>query len=153
MDVTQKEQLTEQARDFISQQAMGVIATVSPNNTPEAATVMYMMDHEWNIYVLTHEDSQKVQNIKQNPKVAFVIGTTLVAHTVQIRATAELIDSKHEAFARISQHFASSRQHTLNPIYKVYEKNYVIIKMTVDWLRYLSFDQLTNKEEYVVLIP
>lgn len=153
MDPAQKEIVKKLALQFINQQTVGIIATVSADATPEAATVMYIMDEDWSLYILTHADSRKALNIQANPHVAFVIGTTLVAHTVQIQGEATILTVSDPQYQIISQKFRDSRKLTLNPLINTYVTNYILLKITPTWVRYLSFDQATNKEQYAVLIP
>lgn len=148
-----KEELRHQVFSFLTSQVVAVISTVSPEITPEAATIMYVIDENWNMYLLTHKDSRKVANIKINPQVALVVGTTIVAHTVQIEGRAQLINETDPQYVVITQKFQENALLNRDPIYGVYKDNYTIVKVTISWLRWLTFEQTTNKEVYTVLIP
>lgn len=153
MQPTDKEELKKVAFTFLKQQKNAVISTVSPQMTPEAANVLYSMDDDWTIYIVSHEDSRKVSNIRANPKVALVVGTTLVAHTAQIEATAEILDESQASYSAITQKFQQNKTAGIDPIFGVSKGRYVILKIHIDWLRWLYFEQMTNKEIYTVLIP
>lgn len=147
-----KEELFHHAMTFLKEQHLGVIATVSADNTPEAANVMYLLD-SMTLYILSHSTSRKVANIHTNPHVAFVVGTTLVAHTAQIQGTAEIIESANPEYKVTTEKFQKNNILNKNPLLGAYKSDYVVIKISISWLRWLVFDQLTNKEVYTVLIP
>lgn len=153
MDVPSKEELKKVAFAFLQQQTTTVISTVSPEITPEAASVSYVMDADWNIYIITHRDSRKVANIQVNPHVALVVGTSLVAHTAQIEGEAQIITELQPEFTMVTKLFESNSALNRDPILHSFRDNYVVLKITITWLRWLYFDQMTNKEVYTQLIP
>ena len=153
MDPQEKEKQKNLAWQFLTQQVMCIIATVSSENTPEAASVAFFLDSDWTIYILTHPDSRKVKNISFNPKVAIVAGTTLIPQTVQTEGTAEIIPPSHADFQIISEKIKNSGKFTMDPIVQTLVGNYVILKIHITWLRYLRFDQAANKANYAVIIP
>lgn len=153
MDPQEKEKQKNLAWQFLTQQGMCTIATISPENTPEAASVAFFMDHDWTIYIVTHPESRKLKNISSNPKVAIVAGTTLIPQTVQIEGTAEIMTSSSADFPVISEKIKNSGKFTMDPIIQTLVGNYVILKIHITWLRYLRFDQAANKANYAVIIP
>lgn len=153
MEQPNKEELKKIAYTFLKQQFIAVISTISPEITPESANVMYVMDDDWTIYIFTHRDSRKVANIKVNPKVALVVGTTLVAHTAQIEGTAQVIEEEQPEAQEITRKFQENKSVGLDPIFGPFKDNHLILKIHIDWFRWLYFEQMTNKEVYTVLIP
>ena len=62
-----------QVLDFLHQQSLMTLSTVSPSGQPEAATLFYLFDSDFTFYFVTREETRKVKNINKNPKVAIVI--------------------------------------------------------------------------------
>lgn len=60
--------------DFIKEHKIGVIATVSSRNRPEAAVIEFGETDDFELIFDAFENSRKIQNVKQNNRVAFVIG-------------------------------------------------------------------------------
>lgn len=60
--------------EFIKKHQIAVISTVSPENKPEAAVIEFGETNDLELIFDAFENSRKVQNIKQNNNVAFVIG-------------------------------------------------------------------------------
>ena len=132
---------------------MGIIATVAPDNTPESASVNYMIDNDWKIYIITYANSRKVQNIKQNNHVAFVVGVAQVPHTAQMQADAQIIDPSNAEYEVAITKLKNSKRLDRDPIYDMFGSNYVILKLNITWLRWLYFEPGTGKDIYTVLIP
>lgn len=59
---------------FIKRQKLAVIATVGHQNKPEAAVLEFGQTNKLELIFDALESSRKVQNIRQNNGVAFVIG-------------------------------------------------------------------------------
>lgn len=148
-----KEALKQTAFAFITEQIIGVISTVGQDNTPESASVNYLLDTDWTLYILTDKDSRKVQNLRQNPHAAFVVGTAPVPKTAQMQATAEIIDDDNPNFETAKQKLVDSKRLDRDPIYNIFGNNYVILKLKIDWLRWLYFDQASGDPVYTILIP
>src|SRR5689334_21461025 len=132
---------------------MGVISTIAPDNFPESASVNFLLDTDWTLYIITKKDSRKVQNLHQSPRIAFVVGTSLLPNTVQIQGTAEIIEDANPDFGTLRQKMVDSKRLERDPIYDIYGNDYVILKIKIDWLRWLYFDNSTGKPVYTVLIP
>ena len=60
--------------DFINEYKLGVLATVSSLNLPEAAVVGIAVTTDLALVFDTIGTSRKSQNLRLNPKIAFVIG-------------------------------------------------------------------------------
>jgi len=153
MQPPDKNQLLTDAFSYLSQQTMGVISTVAQDNVPESASVNYFLDKDWKIYIITNKDSRKVQNIRQNNRVSFVVGVPQIPHTAQIQADAQVIESDNSEYDIAYQKLKDSKVLDRNPIYSAFGSNYVILRLNITWLRWLFFEEGTGKEVYTVLIP
>jgi pyridoxine/pyridoxamine 5'-phosphate oxidase len=60
--------------NFIQEHKLGVLATVSSLNMPEAAVVGIAVTTDLELVFDTIGNSRKSQNLRLNPKIAFVIG-------------------------------------------------------------------------------
>ena len=61
-------------RSFIARHRYGVLSTISPAGRPQAALVGIAISSDLEIYFDTVDTTRKVQNLRQNPRAAFVIG-------------------------------------------------------------------------------
>jgi general stress protein 26 len=148
-----KEALKNEAMAFLHEQPMGVIATVGKDNIPEAASVNYLLEEGQILCVLTDKDSRKVQNLRENPNIAFVVGTTPVPHTVQIQGKAEIIESSNGAYEGMLQKMVESKRLESDPMYNMFGNNYDILKISITWMRWLYFDKSNGNPVYVEIIP
>ncbi|MDA8093463.1 MAG: pyridoxamine 5'-phosphate oxidase family protein [Betaproteobacteria bacterium] len=64
-----------EAYDFLKQQNLGVISTVSEQGTPEAALVNYGVTENLELILETLQTSRKYKNLYRNPNMAMVVGT------------------------------------------------------------------------------
>ncbi|MCC4772092.1 pyridoxamine 5'-phosphate oxidase family protein [Methanosarcina sp. DH2] len=66
------EELKDKIREYLANHYYLNLATVSPQGRPMAHTMAYVSENEI-IYLATNKNTRKVQNIMQNPKVAFTV--------------------------------------------------------------------------------
>jgi len=85
--------------EYLREQLIGRLATVSRNQIPQVTPVGFGVDEE-RIYMNVKHDSVKARNIRGNPRVSFVVddfppwdGTAEGLHQVLMSGTAELISS------------------------------------------------------------
>lgn len=146
------EEVKKTVTTYLKEQSLGVIATINPDNTPEAATVNYLYQDLRNIYVLSHTHSRKVQNIKNNQSIAFVIGTTLDLHTVQIQGKATIIAQNETPFQELLMQFLQIRSLYYAPLLKIPDANYVIIHISITWLRWLEYNEYSKNVFYTTVL-
>lgn len=78
--------------DFIKTKKHAVISTYSLSQPPEAALIGFGETEDFEIIFGTYKTSKKYKNLKQNNKVAFVIGWDEDYITVQYEGVAEELD-------------------------------------------------------------
>jgi general stress protein 26 len=78
----------EQVFKFLDGERLGVLATVTGDGTPQAALVGVAATPELELIFDTVKSSRKYPNLKNNPRIAFVIGCSTEV-TVQYEGTAE----------------------------------------------------------------
>lgn len=77
--------------EFLRQHRLAVQASVSATSDPQAAVVGYAVTDEFEIIFDTLESTRKAQNLRQNPKLALVIGGLIPGdeRTVQYEGIAD----------------------------------------------------------------
>jgi nitroimidazol reductase NimA-like FMN-containing flavoprotein (pyridoxamine 5'-phosphate oxidase superfamily) len=94
---TDFEAVRKEALEFLMVNTTAVIAT-SADNMPQASTIYYIVDEDFNFYFATEADTKKYVNISGNPQVAIVVGTGPSHISVSVQGKAELIrDEEKEA--------------------------------------------------------
>lgn len=83
----------EEVLRFIKKHHLAVIATVSPDNRPQAAVVEYGELNDLTIVVDMFKTSRKYKNLQRNNKAALVIGWNNNV-TVQIDGVAQKLDGE-----------------------------------------------------------
>jgi general stress protein 26 len=84
----------DQLYDFMNSYGLGVLSSIKDDGSPSAAIVGFGQTKELNILFGTSNISQKYNNLKANPKVAFTIGGNS-AETIQLEGLArELTDDE-----------------------------------------------------------
>lgn len=67
------EDYNQLALEFIGEQEVCTLATASDDSVPEAATIRFSNDEEFNFYINSGDTYRKYQNMKSNPRVAIVV--------------------------------------------------------------------------------
>lgn len=148
---------------FLKEKDLSVISTVSPTGKPESATVIYFIDDDLNFYFVTRHNTRKFRNLQSNKNVAIVVGVELKPVTVQIEGTAELVsDEKGKSLlmAEIikrpqikSLYFGPFLELDKDPVFKLdKDGDFAGYKVKINWLRWLSIDPETGREEYLQVI-
>lgn len=70
------------------------LATAAPDGTPEAATVRFVADEEYTVYVNTATTYRKYENLTANPRVAVVVDGD--RENVQLEGEATELDGAAE---------------------------------------------------------
>jgi general stress protein 26 len=78
----------EEVYRFMNEERLGVLATASKEGMPEAALMGFAVTPDLEIIFDTLQTSRKYPNLKQNPRVAWVVGCTTEV-TVQYEGIAE----------------------------------------------------------------
>lgn len=133
-----------EALKFLKNHATMVLASISENLDPEAATLYFVSDDDFNLYFMTSLESKKCQNLRINGKVAFVIGSGPEVITLQGGGTAkELPRREAETFYELIKQTALASANQW-PLLQLAKEGYATFKITPSWLTYLNFE----KEKY-----
>ena len=77
--------------EFLKNNKIAVLATVSSEHIPDAALVYYIHDEKYTLFIATFQGSKKIKNIDSNTSVALVIGPEEREATLQIRGKARVV--------------------------------------------------------------
>src|SRR5215218_10293275 len=61
---------------FMREHSLAVQASVSPSGSAQAAAVGVVVTDDFEVFFDTVDESRKVENLRRNPRIAFVIGGT-----------------------------------------------------------------------------
>ena len=139
-----KEKVRQKALEFLKERTTMVVSTVSPSGEPQASTVYFMADDDFNIYFLTAKGSRKCENLKSNGKIAFVVGTGPEVVTIQGGGNAESLDEKeaqifYDAIEKIG--FESPWQW---PVTLLAKEGFCTFKIKPTWMVWLNL----HKDQY-----
>jgi general stress protein 26 len=133
-------ELQQKILEFLKTHKDCVISTVSPENTPEAATVGFSENDDLTLTIGTSRDSRKFANIANNPRVAVVVGFSGNI-TVQYEGVArELADP--ELSARLAAHFIKVPE-----AQKYNDPSQTYLTITPTWVRYTNYANNPDIEE------
>lgn len=126
---------------FIKTKQHAVIATYTKNQYPEAALIGFGETNEFELIFGTYKTSRKYKNLKENNKVAFVIGWDEDYITVQYEGVAsELSSSEAEKYVPLYHKKVPGAA-----VYKTHpEQTYWKVRPT--WIR---FSDLSGDKEEV----
>ncbi|AKU98594.1 hypothetical protein AKJ09_05258 [Labilithrix luteola] len=74
---------------FLRRHSLAVQATTSSSGAPQAAVVGIVVTEDLELFFDTLDDTRKLQNLRRDPRVAFVIGWSEDAPTVQYEGIAD----------------------------------------------------------------
>ncbi|MEK7516191.1 MAG: pyridoxamine 5'-phosphate oxidase family protein [Patescibacteria group bacterium] len=148
MSIVAPEPLTRQALEFLKNQSVMALATSSLQGEPQASSVYYTVDDDFNFYFLTGKDTRKEINLKHNPRVAFLIGTGPSVITIQGGGTATLLP-RFEQF-ELFTHFSNALQSKdVNwPLTTLPHKDFAGFRIKPEWLVLLDLSEGTRPQAY-----
>lgn len=124
---------------FLDGEKLGVLATVDVNGRPEAALMGVAVTPELELIFDTVNSSRKYPNLKQNPRVAFVIGCNSEI-TVQYEGMASELQG--ESLAKYQRVYFA--KFTDGPAREAWPGiTYFVVRPT--WVRYCDY-HATNRQ-------
>jgi general stress protein 26 len=121
---------TKQIYDFLNSYKLGVIATVSSNNGPNAAIIGFGQTSSLELLFGTNVTSRKYTNLSRDSHVAFTVGGQ-TAETLQYEGIARELGASELDLIRNNywQKNPHAQKHHANP-----SERYFIVAPT--WIRY-----------------
>ena len=146
MGSTSEKQHEVQARalEFLKSRPTMVISSVSENGEPQASTVYYVTDENFNLYFMTSLKSRKCENLHSNSKIAFVVGTGPEVITIQGGGEVEKLDEKEtEVFYTLIEKI-SFKSPWQWPLLLLSKEGFCTFRIKPKWMVWLNL----HKEEY-----
>ena len=135
-----------EALAFLRNHTAGVLATCGTDGVPHASAVFYVADAKFNLHFITLMNSRKYKALKENPRVAFTVGTQDVPQTIQIEGIAEEILTSREKnmeSARLIDVLMQNSTRYYAPLTKMDKARLVLVWIQPTWIRWADY---TNKE-------
>lgn len=149
------EAIQQEALDFLKQHIFAVVASVTEEHRPSAATVLYHIDDDMNLFFMTRRQTRKFENLKANERVALVVGLGEGPGTVQLEGEAHLVENGEDGldgfFKRLEEH-AKLKELYYGPFLRLPGIDLAVFRVRIDWMRYLHLNSETQMEEYYRII-
>lgn len=122
------------ALDFVKKQLIGVLATTSPENKPEAAVIEFGETDDFELVFDTSKEYRKYKNLQHNPSVAFVVGGP---ENISIQLEGVAKELTPAEFSKYKEAYFKK-----NPDTKKWDSlpETRWFKITVKWLRYRDYN-------------
>ena len=122
------------ALDFVKKQLIGVLATTSPENKPEAAVIEFGETDDFELVFDTSKEYRKYKNLQHNPSVAFVVGGP---ENISIQLEGVAKELTPAEFSKYKEAYFKK-----NPDAKKWDSlpETRWFKITVKWLRYRDYN-------------
>ena len=155
-------EIKEKALAYLRGEKTAVVATVSPKGEPEAATLYYAIDDDFTFNFVTRDTSRKFQNLKNDSRMAVVVGTGPDLITIHCGGEAERIDYESDtarAEEVIRKVFANTglRKSKDFPIMVFPKSQFGIFRVKPKWMVWLNLEAEKYPEayasDYQVVIP
>ncbi|MDP3956371.1 MAG: pyridoxamine 5'-phosphate oxidase family protein [bacterium] len=144
-----KQTLREKAIEFLKKQQTAVISTVTASSEPQSAAITFIVDNEFNLYFVTRKNSRKFKNIMHDSRVSVVVGFDPEnLSTLQMQGRAEILTANHLTIAATLMKKAIEHKHNWWPLLKITGLDFVIVKVKINWARWLNFDIAFSPEGY-----
>ncbi len=147
MGNTTNEKIRKNTVSFLKEKFVMELATCS-NNKPAVAPVIYVMDKDLNFYFVTYRQTVKATNLLENPQCSFVVWDFL-RMSVQVSGKTEVVEDEAkkswvvDAFADA----ATKDPSFWAPIFRIKRGDYILFKITPDWMRVLDLTHSTVRQE------
>lgn len=139
------------AFEFLCDNRLAVLSTVSLENKPESALVYYVVDGK-TVYFISSRISRKLRNLLTNDRISLVVFKEFPPLEIQVEGTAETInDSKLKSYiAKLYLEKANKNPQTINwpPVLKLPNLDgFAFSKILIDWFKFSDF---SNPEAQIV---
>lgn len=141
--------LKEKALEFLKKQEIIVISTIAASGEPQSSVVNVVVDDEFNLYFATRESSRKFQNIAHDPRVSIVVGfDPKHLSTIQMQGIAEVSTKDRISIGMSLVEKTAREKNNWWPLVKMAGLDFVIIKVKINWMRWLDFDITLKTGDY-----
>lgn len=146
------EGLKQEALDFLKRHTVAVVATITGDNMPNAATVLYRIDDDLNFYFITRRQTRKYENLMANRKIAIVVGTGDGPGTIQAEGEARPMEEGLEKFFEGIKKNDGLEKAYYGQFLELPGLDLVVFRARISWMRYLHLNADTQTEEYYRIV-
>lgn len=129
------------AREFLTNNTLGTLATVASDGSPRARSLYYATDDTFAVYFVTLTGTRKVDDLAHNSAAAFVVSDENIPATLQIEGTVENItdtavlnETVHNILATLMK-----RGEYFAPVTHMDAGQVLFYKLTPTWVRFGNF--------------
>lgn len=142
------------AKDFINENPLGTLGTISSAGEPWGAVVYFGCDaSHFRLYFSTKNQTKKHQNIQENENVSVVFVNEAIQMTIQAQGKASLVASNQEA-NEAAEAFNTITRKTDDwklPIAKIEAGGYELYKVEVAYARLTGFGDHREGEKPAII--
>lgn len=66
--------LSDWAREFLCEDRVAVVSTINKDGSPQVTTIWYLLQEDGTLIMSTPGRTQKVQNLRRDPRIAICVG-------------------------------------------------------------------------------
>ncbi len=129
--------------EFLKSHPIGVLSTVDSKNNPHATTIYVIVEEDLTLKFLSKHDTQKIQNIENNPNVMLVVFDAKTQTNLQVVGKAEDISSDEKraghVFKEILEITRQTSQADVPPVSKLFAGSYVAYEIKPKQIRYSTY--------------
>jgi uncharacterized protein YhbP (UPF0306 family) len=131
----------QEVYEFMSKERLAVISTASPTGQPESALMGFAVTPDLEIIFDTRRATRKYPNLKQNPRVAWVVGCV---SEISVQYEGVAVELEGEELARYKKiYFAKFPDATVRE--KWDGMTYFVVRPT--WVRYCDYNPANRRIE------
>ncbi|OGZ65582.1 MAG: hypothetical protein A3C06_00750 [Candidatus Taylorbacteria bacterium RIFCSPHIGHO2_02_FULL_46_13] len=139
-----QEKAKQRALAFLKENDTMVIATASKSGEPQASTVYYVVDNDFNVFFITNAGTKKHDNLTKNNQVAFVVGFGPQVLTVQGGGIAqEMAEGYEQVYGQIMEK-ALKPADQWPPLF-LSKKGQCVFKITPSWMVCLNLHKESHE--------
>jgi len=139
---TSSPESAERIYTFLERHPVGVLATISPDSTPEAAVIYFAVNDKFEFYFVTKTQTQKYKNMRLHPNVSLVSYDPFSQTTVQVhgRVTEVTSDSiKNSMLMTLEQLAAHGGASHKPPITKLFAGRPIVLRLKPTHIRMTNY--------------
>ena len=153
----QQEVVKKEAFNFLKSHKTAVVATTSVDGEPQASTIYYVIDDNFDLYFLTGNETKKFKNLEKNNRIAFVIGVGPKPVTIQGSGKAELLKHPYtdDIIMRMSENLGL-KESRYWPFFKLPEGTASVFKIHPEWMVMVNLDidqPAKYSEDFIRILP
>lgn len=130
--------------DFLTDNPVGVLATVDPNGYPHAVVIYFTVDKQFNLAFLTKTGTKKYDSLVRNDKIMLVVYEPISQSVAQVTGNAHEIKDNYEVnqvAQRIFEASLKTSEAGVPPINKLHAGTYTAFAITPVQVRMAVYER------------